>query len=276
MPTLAEVAQELGLSTQEVRARLHAMGRPAPEDGAAMDPHAVEELKRERDAEVERPAPRKRLLRRGFSQVAEVPMLIVLAFGIAILIKTFLVQAFFIPSGSMLPSLRVGDRVLVEKVTYLAGGPRHGDVVVFAKSVFGEAPELPWYEDARNFLRELLGMRSAGGEQDYIKRVVAVGGDAVRYTGKPRVLYVNGEGVKEPYIKGGRDRFSATITDRDCKRLRMDVSDDGCVVPAGRVFVMGDNRADSLDSRSIGPVDEGKIVGRALLVIWPVGHFGGL
>jgi signal peptidase I len=82
--------------------------------------------------------------------------------------------------------------------------------------------------------------------------------------------------VKEPYINGGRDRFSATITDRDCKRLRMDVSDDGCVVPAGRVFVMGDNRADSLDSRSIGPVDEGKIVGRALLVIWPVGHFGGL
>jgi signal peptidase I len=273
MPTLSEMAQELGVSTQEVRARLDAMGRSAPDDGAVMNPESVEELRR-------RAAPPRRHSRSGrggiLSQFAEVPVLILLALAIAVLIKTFLVQAFFIPSGSMVPTLKVGDRVLVEKVSYLVGGPSRGDVVVFAKSVFGKAPEVPWHEDARNFVRELLGMRSAGGEQDYIKRVVAVGGDAVRYSGKPRILYVNGKAVEETYVKGKRDRFSATFTDRDCKRLKMDVNRDGCVVPAGRVFVMGDNRSNSLDSRSIGPVDEDKIVGKAVLVIWPVGHFGGL
>src|SRR5919106_5159472 len=141
MPTLSEMAQELGVSPQEVRARLETMGRSAPEDGAVMTPESVEELRRSAAP----PRAEKRSERKGIlSKFSEVPVLILLAFAIAILIKTFLVQAFYIPSGSMVPTLRVGDRVLVEKVSYLVGGPSRGDVVVFAKSVFGKAPEVPW------------------------------------------------------------------------------------------------------------------------------------
>ena len=221
-----------------------------------------------------RPKGRNRL--EGFlKHLTELPMLVLIAFGIAIIIKTFLIQAFFIPSKSMLPALRVGDRVLVEKISYRLHDPRRGDVVVFEKSVFGKAPDLPWYQDARNYLRELLGLPT-GGEEDYIKRVVAVAGDTIRYVGTPRRLIVNGSDVDLSYVKGGNDRFSSTITSNDCKRLEMEAVDDGCRVPAGRIFVMGDNRANSEDSRILGPVDKDRVVGRAFVVIWPPADFGSL
>ena len=210
------------------------------------------------------------------SQLTELPLLILVAFVIAVVIKTFLVQAFFIPSGSMFPTLHVGDRVLVEKLSYRFGEPGRGDVVVFAKSVFGRRPpDLPWYHDARNFLRELLGLPT-GAEADYIKRIVAVAGDTVRYAGTPRQLVVNGEVVGEPYIRGGRDRFSPSLRRSDCRRLRMRPAGGGCRVPEGRVFVMGDNRSNSEDSRAIGPVRESKIVGHAFVIIWPAGDIAGL
>jgi signal peptidase I len=147
-------------------------------------------------------------------------------------------------------------------------------VVVFANDVFGGGePDRPWFDDAKNFVRELLGLPT-GTEEDYIKRVVAVGGDTIRYVGNPRHLVVNGEMVDEPYINHGRDATSQTITSGDCERLRMESERDACVVPAGEVFVMGDNRANSQDSRYLGPVDEDKIVGRAFVIIWPAGDFG--
>jgi signal peptidase I len=213
------------------------------------------------------------------ARLTEIPILILLAFGIAILIKTFLVQAFFIPSGSMNPTLQQGDRVLVEKVGYAFGGPGRGDVVVFETTTFGgnKKKSLPWYEDARAFIRELLGLPT-GNEEDYIKRVVAIGGDEISYSGKPRVMLINGEEVPQPFIKDGVDNSSPELTGSDCKRLDMDRSDngDGCRVPAGMVFVMGDNRGNSEDSRVLGPVDEDKIVGRAILLIWPPSNFGTL
>jgi signal peptidase I len=212
---------------------------------------------------------------RWASQLAELPLLVLLAFGIAVVIKTFLVQAFFIPSGSMLPTLRIGDRVLVEKLSYRLRDPERQDVVVFAQDVFGgEPPELPWYEDARDFMRELLGLPT-GGEQDYIKRVVAVEDDVIRYAGKPRRLEVNGSLMREPYV-GPRDRFSPTLTGGDCRRLDMEAVDGGCRVPEGTVFVMGDNRGNSEDSRAIGPIPEDKVVGHAFVVLWPPSDFGGL
>jgi len=208
-------------------------------------------------------------------QVAELPMLIVLAFAIAVVIKIFLVQAFFIPSASMNPTLVRGDRVLVEKIGYRIGEAQRGQVIVFAQETAGEAPDLPWSEDVRNFFRELLGLPT-GEETDFIKRVVAVGGDVITYQGNSRKLVVNGEGVDEPYIKGGRDTGSTKITTDNCKPMQLEVSDGGCRVPAGTVFVMGDNRSNSMDSRVFGPVEDDEIVGRAWLIIWPPEDFGTL
>jgi signal peptidase I len=211
------------------------------------------------------------------SQIAELPFLVLFAFAIAVLIKTFLVQAFYIPSGSMLPTLHVGDRVLVEKVSHLFDRtPGRGDVVVFARSVFGGKPvDVPWYDDVKNFVRELLGLPT-GREEDYIKRVVAVGGDTVRYAGRPRTLWVNGKKVAQPFIRGGRDESSPALTAGSCDGLSMKPADGGCRVPRGDVFVMGDNRGNSEDSRIIGPIDQDKIVGRAFVIIWPPRHFGPL
>jgi signal peptidase I len=224
----------------------------------------------------EPPLEGKKKKRRVWGYLAELPVLILLAFVIAIIIKTFLLQAFYIPSGSMIPTLHVGDRVLVEKLSYRFGGPDRGDVVVFANDVFGsQPPDVPWYDDAKNFVRELLGLPT-GMEEDYIKRVVAVAGDTIRYVGNPRHLVVNGQAVDEPYINNGRDPTSQTITSGDCDRLGMETERDACIVPAGDVFVMGDNRANSQDSRFLGPVDEDKIVGRAFVIIWPPGDFGTL
>ena len=207
--------------------------------------------------------------------LTELPILVLVAFGIAILIKTFLVQAFFIPSASMVPTLQIGDRVLVEKVSYTLGDPQRQQVVVFAKSVFGQKlPDLPWYEDVRNFGRELLGLPSAS-EEDYIKRIVAVGGDTIRYAGTPRKLSINGEVVSEPYLRH-RDESSPEVESTQCRRLEMVAAEGGCRVPEGEIFVMGDNRSNSEDSRIIGPIKEEKVVGHAFVVIWPPVDFSGL
>lgn len=209
-------------------------------------------------------------------KLAEIPVLIVLAFVIAVIIKTFLVQAFYIPSGSMFPTLHVGDRVLVEKVSDLWTGPRKGDIVVFERDVFGAPPASePWYDDAQNFVRDLLGLPT-GASEDYIKRVVAVGGDTLRYTGNPRLLVVNGEPVDEPFVNHGQDQGSPSLTKNDCERLNMEVTGKSCRVPAGTVFVMGDNRGNSEDSRIIGPISVDKIVGKAFMILWPPGSLGTL
>ena len=330
MSTVQQVARELGLTSQEVIARLKAMGQPAdshltpversvadrlrreststggPEDnGALATAHAnpsgaatgTREPTTEQRAPSEEPAhsgrppdeeppgkestdreepPKKAKKKNGLlRQVAELPILIVLAFAIAVVIKIFLVQAFFIPSASMNPTLVRGDRVLVEKIGYRIGEPKRGQVIVFAQETAGEAPDLPWSEDVRNFFRELLGLPT-GEETDFIKRVVAVGGDVITYQGNSRKLVVNGERVDESYIRGGRDTGSTKISPANCKPMQLEVSDEGCRVPAGTVFVMGDNRSNSMDSRVFGPVEEDEIVGRAWLIIWPPEDFGTL
>jgi signal peptidase I len=225
------------------------------------------------DSTVESPGRPVKKKKSVLAQVAELPLLIVFAFVIAVVIKTFLVQAFFIPSLSMTPTLERGDRVLVEKIGYRLGSAERGDVIVFAREIVAQLPDRPWYDDARTFVRELLGLPT-GRENDFIKRVVAGGGDVITYTGTPRVLEVNGRRVGEPYLPRP-DRDSAKITAVDCPG-KMPATDGGCRVPDGQVFVMGDNRSNSMDSRFIGPINEADIVGRAFVILWPPGRFSTL
>ena len=188
----------------------------------------------------------------------ELPVLIIIAFVVALLIKTFLVQAFFIPSASMEPTLLIGDRVLVEKVSGWWSGPERGDVVVFEKEVgIGtvEEPDEPFWTDISNAFRGLFGFPTAGS-QDFIKRVIAIEGDVIK--ADQGVVYVNGEAIDEPYLPEGTQ-----------------TSDFGRVTIAqDEIFVMGDNRANSDDSRAFGPIPEDSVVGEALILIWPPSDFG--
>jgi len=192
----------------------------------------------------------------------EFPVLIVAAFALALLIKTFVLQAFYIPSGSMIPTLEVGERILVEKVTYLFIEPQLGDVVVFERSLNPDAPPPPTADDSVlddvvNAFKSLFGFPT-GGEQDFVKRVMAVGGDTIE--ARDGVVYVNDEPVEEPYLPKG-----IVTTDFPPQ-----------TVPSGQIFVMGDNRGNSDDSRHFGPVDVDEVVGEAFLSIWPPNAFGTL
>ncbi|MFP5352230.1 MAG: signal peptidase I [Actinomycetota bacterium] len=201
------------------------------------------------------------------------PFLLLVALVIALLIKTFLVQAFFVDGASMHPGLVHGNRVLVEKVSYRLRDPRPGDVVVFEKSVFSEPEDLPWHRDVLTFLKELGGFPT-GAEQDYIKRVIAGPGDSIRYDGDPVTLTVDGEEVSEPFLDLEVDGTGPSVTGSDCDRLQMEVAEDGCLVPAGQIFVMGDNRGNSEDSRALGPIAIEKVVGKAFAVVWPPSELG--
>lgn len=273
-----------GKSTDPAGTRSEVETRSDAEDGPAGRPAAGSDGERrgvedsagsaqKKPGAGKRPSAARTWIRRA----TEVPILILLAFGIAILIKTFLVQAFYIPSGSMIPTLEVGDRVLVEKIGYRIGSPERGQVVVFERSLLDDGIEHDrgLVDTARTNLRELLGLPT-GHQEDYIKRIVAAGGDRIRYANSPRRLVVNGEVVREDYLRGGRDGGSPALTGQDCARLDMQRSGNSCRVPAGMVFVMGDNRSNSEDSRALGPIGEDKVVGRAFTVIWPFGHFKGL
>jgi signal peptidase I len=183
----------------------------------------------------------------------ELPVLVVIAFAVALLIKTFLLQAFYIPSASMEPTLIEGDRVLVEKLAYRFGEPERGDVVVFERDLgVVAAPEDgdSLWEDITNAFKGLFGFPT-GTSQDFIKRVIAVEGDKVE--AENGEVLVNGEAIEEPYLPEGVDTTSFGPVD----------------VPSDHIFVMGDNRNNSDDSRSFGPVKVGEVVGHAFVLIWP-------
>jgi len=194
----------------------------------------------------------------------ELPVLILIAFVLALLIKTFLVQAFYIPSGSMIPTLEIGDRVLVEKVLT---HPHRGWIVVFTNPHPSPQPHRNWLEALGHWLSEGFGI-STPPDEDFIKRVIALPGEKIQITHHGR-LFVNGARVREPYLPRG------TVT----------APFGPCRVPRNRVFVMGDNRGDSSDSRvdfghgpgirrrrCVGAIKVDSIVGRAFVIIWPLSH----
>jgi signal peptidase I len=189
---------------------------------------------------------------------AELPVLVAIAFILALLLKTFLIQAFYIPSASMEPTLMIGDRVLVNKVIYNVRQPRRGEVVVFTKDD-GTAP--PEGNVIERFLRSLssgLGV-SPSGEKDYIKRIIGLPGETVEM--RDGVVTINGTPLPE-----------ATTTEGGYLAER-DPNDWGpATVPDGQYFMMGDNRQNSSDSRfpQLGTIPADAIVGRAFVTIWPV------
>jgi signal peptidase I len=206
--------------------------------------------------------------RRPHSMLRETGGIVLTALIVSLLVKTFLVQAFYVPSGSMEPTLHGcpgcrDDRIMVSKLTTHLGGIHRGDVVVF-RDRFGWLPEQPAATTGvRGHLHSFLtyiGLAPASADNDLVKRVIAVGGDTV--VGRGGAVYVDGAKLTEPYLYPGSNASGPT-------GFRV-------IVPEGSLWVMGDHRDASADSRAHmrGPghgfvrVDD--VVGRAFAIVWPL------
>jgi signal peptidase I len=205
----------------------------------------------------------------------ELPLLLVVAFCLAVLIRTFLVQAFYIPSGSMEQTLLIGDRVLVNKVVYDTRTPRRGEVVVFSgpanwapENAIDENPGL--FSRVGGTLGDLVGVSTAG-KKDFIKRVIGLPGDRVSCCDPDGRIYVNGKGLDEPYVTDNSP-LDAPPDPRICRSRRF----DEVVVAPGQLFVMGDHRAVSEDSRCRGTIPIDDVIGRAFVIVWPSSQWGTL
>jgi signal peptidase I len=205
----------------------------------------------------------------------ELPLLLVVAFCLAVLIRTFLVQAFFIPSGSMENTLLVGDRVLVNKVVYDMRDPVRGEIVVF-RGTDNWAPEVTepvsqaFAAKLGRTVGDLVGI-SRPGERDFIKRVIGLPGDKVACCDDKGRITVNGAPIDEPYVQDNSP-LDAPPNPRQCTSRRF----AEVTVPPGEMFVMGDHRAVSQDARCQGPVPIDNIIGRAFVIVWPSSRFTSL
>lgn len=225
-----------------------------------------------------RPVQRRRgVIRKEMPLWQELPLLLIVAFCLAVLIRTFLVQAFFIPSGSMQSTLEIQDRVLVNKVVYDMRDPLRGEIVVFRGTGNWE-PEVT--EPVSNTFLAKLGRTigdlvgvSRPGEKDFIKRVIGLPGDKVACCDAEGRITVNGVSIDEAYIdKGFNSDLSQPPIAGQCSSRRF----AEVTVPAGEMFVMGDHRKVSLDARCQGTVPIENIIGRAFVTVWPSDRFTGL
>jgi signal peptidase I len=231
------------------------------------------------------------------SFLRELPFLVVLALLLTLGLRYFVVQAFYIPSNSMEQTLMVGDRVLVNKLPYLWRDPHRGEIVVFNgldnfdEGVRFEPPGNPLAKAWRK-VSSTIGL-GAPSEKDYIKRVIAVAGDLVMCCdAEGRVVVTPAKGkpspLDEPYVfendTSGVRYFCQALVERHGPPSAESCppGSQGILVPAGRLWVMGDHRADSADSRyhltdaHQGTVPVSKVIGRAAAVVYPLGHWSGL
>ncbi|MCW2568079.1 MAG: lepB, partial [Mycobacterium sp.] len=245
----------------------------APERQSRSDRHRGADERSRNGRAPDRARPRHRALRsrRPMPFWQELPLLLLIALCLALLIKTFLVQAFFIPSGSMENTLRISDRVLVNKLVYTVRDPARGEVIVF-RGTDSWDPEpgtvqAPTGTIGRltHGLGELVGVAQPD-ERDFVKRVIGLPGDTVKCCDAKGRITVNDVPLDEPYV------FDNTPADQ---RPFGPVN-----VPAGRLFVMGDHRHVSADSRQYlqdrwqGTVPVDQVIGRAFVKVWPTEHWG--
>ena len=165
-----------------------------------------------------------------------------------VLLRSYVVQSFYIPSPSMVPTLDVGDRIMVNKLSYDFHSVNRGDVVVFKR------PPL----ELQNF-------------PDLVKRVIGLPGEQV--SSKDGHIYINGKILDEPWLAPGPTSFTGPLPGDEHPQFNMP---GPVTVPAGMYYVMGDNRTNSEDSRYFGPISKSLIVGRAVAVVWPLAHAKGV
>jgi signal peptidase I len=204
------------------------MADPADEDPAETEPA---------EAEPAEARPRRRRRRRV---LAETGIIILVAVLLAGLIRVFAFQTFWIPSASMVPTLEVYDRVLVQKAFFSWRDVREGDIVVFSHPPLDQCGE-------------------PGG--DLVKRVIALPGQTIYSSGNS--IYIDGRLLAEPYLPH-YDPLGPPIPDASRQHPYR--------VPSGEFYVLGDNRADSCDSRYWGPIKGSSIVGKVVLTFWHNGH----
>ncbi len=218
---------------------------------------------RAEDAHRRTPRPRRGRERKQLPIWQEMLLLVGMALVLAIVIKAFFVQAFYIPSGSMNDTLVLDDRILVQKVSYWAGDAERGDIVVFSDPGGWLGPaEVRTADNPVTRGLETFGLYPTGGH--LVKRVIGVGGDHVVCCDKDGRVTVNGTPLHEGSYLAAGEKPSL---------IRFDVE-----VPEGYIWVQGDNRSNSADSRvHLGdpgggfiPVDD--VVGKVFAVVWPWGH----
>jgi len=201
------------------------------------------------------------------SVLREFPILVIVALAVSLVIKSFLVQFFYIPSGSMENTLQINDRVAVNKIPFISKSIDRGDVVVF-RDPSNWLPE-PYADNQNKVIAKikeglvLVGVLPNPAKQYLVKRVIGIAGDNV--VGKDGVVTINGKETTEPYIFKGNKPSD----------LKFNVT-----VPEGKIWVMGDHRGSSADSRyhqddvNNGFVPESKVTGRVVGIIWPIKNIG--
>lgn len=192
----------------------------------------------------------------GGSFLYELPGLLLAALIVAVVIKTFVIQPFYIPSGSMIPTLEVDDRVMVSKVNDVFGEIERGEILVF-ENPYRVAEEESIPEAVVRSVLEALGIRTSPYD-DLVKRVVALGGEEIEI--RDNQVLVDGFAVDEPYLQPG-----ASMPEFGPQ-----------VVPEGHLFMMGDNRNSSSDGRVFGPIPVEDVIGEAVIRIWPLDRLGGI